>query len=45
MGALEKMGKIDCIVFEQQGSLSLPDEMVIKTCFVFGQDNLADESG
>lgn len=44
MGAIEKMGKIDCIVFEQQGSLCLPDEMTLKTCFVFGQDNLSDDT-
>ena len=44
MGTLEKMGQIDCIVMEKQGSLTKQDEMKIASFFVFGEKNLENSS-
>lgn len=42
LGALERMGKVDVIVFEKQGSLSLVEEMQVKSSFIFGDDEMVD---
>lgn len=40
----EKLAKIDCVVFEKEGSLTNVETMEIRTCFVFDTDVINEQS-